>query len=1073
MKFKERYKKLNERQLLAVEHIDGPLLVLAGPGSGKTELLGLRAANILEKTDTPPKNILNLTFTDAASLNMRERLIDLIGVDAYRVPISTFHSFCLDIIENYPEYFYQGADFNLADEAIKTKMVEDILTELEDEDPLKITHPEMGYVYLEDIKKAISLLKEEGIFPIEFKEILGKNKEDLEKINAHISSIFDERVNTRMISELRKIIPKIDKIREKFLMLHFYSLPFMVSESLKKVIETEETGKLSEWKQKWTRKGKDGRLLKDTFYMEKVESMSIIYKKYLEKMQREGYYDFSDMILNVIEVLEKNDALRYDLQEKYLYIQVDEFQDTSGIQMRLLDLMTKDEVHGMPNICVVGDDDQTIYRFQGAEISNILNFKEKYKDTEIITLVENYRSTQDILDVARSIILKGEERLEGILPEVRKDLISIQKGKRGEIIGKAFQTEEEEFSFVAKEVKKKLKDGIKPEEIVVIARTHNTLKKIFQYFKSLEISVFMDRRDNVMEKQHIREIVGIIRFAVFLLQGDRKKAEELLPDILSYSFWEIEKEKIWEISIKSYEENRPWMSYIKKEESLKKIGEFLLDLSVRAKNAPAEEIIDIIIGSKKGSMESPFKSFYFGREVLEKRKGEYLSLLSSLKCFVGAVREHQRGKMIKASDLLEFVDLHENNNIPVLDKNPLIIEEGAVFLSTAHGVKGSEFEVVFVLNCQEEVWGKKRKSEKLILPSNLPFQRNSEGYDDRLRLFYVSLTRAKKSLYLSFHRKRKDGKGFTPLEFIKEIDVDEDSCEINREAVSSFSDSFFFIPFSKKEKNLLFSVVKDYKLSATSFTKFLNVAEEGPQSFLEDSLLRFPRKKSLPLSYGTAVHNSIRELYMKLKKEGKLMKEKEFLSSFVEYLKKERLSESDFRRAKKRGEEALSLFYNKEKNFFSSDHLIERDFKNQGCQVAGIDITGKIDKIIKKEEGIMVSDFKTGSALTSWNEKGKYNKIKAWKYRNQLIFYKLLIETSRDFEKYKVFSGRLEFVEPSEKKEIISLDLEIKKEEAERVAFLIKEVGERIKNLQFPSFEKKETIEDIRKFEEDLLSKKI
>ncbi len=1071
MNFKERYKKLNKEQLSAVEHIEGPLLVVAGPGSGKTELLGVRAANILNKTDTSPRNILNLTFTDAASLNMRERLIELIGEDAYRIPINTFHSFCLDIIESYPEHFYKGAEFNLADEVTKTRILEDILKDL-DSDPLAAVHPEMGYVYLGSIKNIISFLKEEGLRPNEFKEILEKNKEDLEKINNLIGKVFDERVSPEMFSKIEALIPELEKIREESLMMHFYSLSFIVSRSLKKVIASGDTRKLSEWKQKWTKKEKGKRLFKDSFYLEKSESIANVYEKYLERMYKEGYYDFSDMILDVIEALQKNNAMRYDLQEKYLYIQVDEFQDTSGVQMRLLDLITKDEVHGKPNICVVGDDDQTIYRFQGAEISNVLNFKKRYKDAKVITLVESYRSTQDILDVARNIILKGEERLEGMFPDIRKDLISKQKGKKGQITGKAFRTKEEEFSYVAGEVKQKIKEGIKPEEIAVVARTHNTLKEISPYFKALQVPVSTERRENVLEKKHVKEVIGVIRFSSLLLEGNSKKAEELLPDILSYSFWGIKREKIWEVAVKSYDERKSWMECIREDKELKKIGDFLLDLSLRARNAPAEEIIDIVTGSKKGTMKSPFKDFYFGKNTFKEKKGEYLNFLSSLKRFIKAVREHENGKMIKVKELLDFVDLHENNNIPILDKSPLVAEKDTVSLATAHSVKGKEFDAVFVLNCQEEVWGKQRRYEKMILPSNLPLQRAAEDRDDQLRLFYVTFTRAKRFLYFTLYKEKEDGKGFTPLEFIEGIGFNEEECEVDKEAISSFSETLSPISFLKNEEKLLLPLVKDYKLSATGFTKFLNIVEEGPQSFIEDSLLRFPKKKTLSLSYGTAVHNSIKDLYIKLKNEGRLIKKKEFLDSFVSFLKKERISEKDFQKIEKRGREALSLFYAKRKNSFSLEHEIERNFKNQGCQIEGIDITGQIDKIIKEGDKIEVIDFKTGIPLKKWNEKGKYNEIKSWKYRYQLVFYKLLIETSRDFEGYDVSSGTLEFVEPSEDKEIITLSLEIEKKETERVISLIKEVGERIKNLDFPDL-KVNKFKEIREFEENLLNKKI
>ncbi|MGM0439366.1 MAG: UvrD-helicase domain-containing protein, partial [Patescibacteria group bacterium] len=146
--FKKNYNRLNKEQKRAVDKIDGPLMVVAGPGSGKTELLSVRAANILKKKDVPASSLLCLTFTDSAALNMKERLVEMIGEEGYKIPTLTFHSFCKEIIDNNPEYFYQGAYFDLADEITKTEILEDILENMDYDNPLNSRHPQRGYVYL-------------------------------------------------------------------------------------------------------------------------------------------------------------------------------------------------------------------------------------------------------------------------------------------------------------------------------------------------------------------------------------------------------------------------------------------------------------------------------------------------------------------------------------------------------------------------------------------------------------------------------------------------------------------------------------------------------------------------------------------------------------------------------------------------------------------------------------------------------------------------------------------------------------------------------------------------------------
>jgi DNA helicase-2/ATP-dependent DNA helicase PcrA len=188
--------------------------------------------------------------------------------------------------------------------------------------------------------------------------------------------------------------------------------------------EEENNKPLTEWKSKWIKKDDNNRpVYKDIKDVEKMSAFADIYEKYREIMHQEGFYDFDDMILDCLNVLEKNPGLRYEIQEQYQYVLVDEFQDTNDAQMRLLKLITDAPVNeNKPNIMAVGDDDQAVYKFQGAELSNILNFKNLFDDVEVVTMTDNYRSTQEILDIASHIIKKGQERLEKILPDIKKIL---------------------------------------------------------------------------------------------------------------------------------------------------------------------------------------------------------------------------------------------------------------------------------------------------------------------------------------------------------------------------------------------------------------------------------------------------------------------------------------------------------------------------------------------------------------------------------------------------------------------------------------------------------------------------
>ncbi|MEA2092435.1 MAG: ATP-dependent helicase, partial [Patescibacteria group bacterium] len=900
MKFQERYNNLNLEQKRAVDYINGPLMVIAGPGSGKTELLGVRTANIIKKTDTPPESVLCLTYTNAASINMKERLIELIGDDAYKVPVYTFHSFCQKIIQDYGDYFYKGAFFELIDEVTQIEIIQDIIKKMDYDNPLSSFHPKEGFVYLKDITEVISDLKQGGVAPDEFEEIVKENKIILREINPIISSVFQKRVNTITFQEIENVIRKIKKIETRKKLNHIKPISLVVVKSLEKIVDSGDKKNIKEWKNKWTYKNREERFLNDSKNLEKLKGLSSVYKDYQEKMNNLGYYDFSDMIMEVIKKMEGDDLFYDEIREKYLYVLVDEFQDTSGVQMRFLNLLLKDDIDNNPNICTVGDDDQAIYRFQGAEISNILEFKERYPSTKIISLIRNYRSTEDIIKKSYGVIKKGEERLENFIKEADKKMISAKKEK-GEIICKEFKTEEEEFSFVAKEVKKILKD-ILPEEIAVIAKTHNTLKRLIPFFNELQISTVSEKKRDVLEEEHIKQIVNILKLVGTLLSGDKKIYDEILSEVITYPFWGIERRKIWEVSQKSFKDKTSWIQCMEEDKNLSWLSSFLLDLSLKAKTAPVEEVIDIII-------ENYYKNYYFPEEKLRKNKMDYIFLMSSLKCFIQAVRDYRKQENIKTKDVLNFLEAVEKNNLPIIDKNPLVMDSSAVSLITAHGVKGKEYKAVFVLNCYQKEWASSKNRKKINLFSNTPFSKTGDSKDDWIRLFYVTLTRAKEKIYLTFHKvKDNKGKENIPLEFLSEFQIEKAKEEVYLKDVSSFLGGHHTPPFVSNEKEILFSLVKDYKLSPTGLSSYLDITRGGPEEFFKKNILRFPEKRISVFSYGTAVHKALSKA-IENKKGGLILSEKEVCDIFEKALKKERLLEEDFKNLLKRGKKELTIFY--------------------------------------------------------------------------------------------------------------------------------------------------------------------
>jgi len=1119
-KFDESYKKLNAAQKKAVDTIDGPVMVVAGPGSGKTEILSLRVANILRMTDATPGNILCLTFTDSAAVNMRKRLVALLGNAAYRIPIHTFHGFGVEVINSYPEYFWNGASLLPADALVSIHILEEIFSELPHDNPLSSKYDD-SFTYISDAKSAIENLKKGGLSPDEFRAVLSANEEFLKYANPLVGATFSERLSKKDFDNIGKLTEKLRTFVSGCAVPLVWPLAEVVAESLSRALDSsvseDTTTFISEWKKKWIEKNDEGKnVLKGTASLPKLFALADVYEAYQETMRKEGYYDFADMILDTVQTLEKTPSLRYELQERYQYILVDEFQDTNDAQMRLVRLLTDAPVHeGRPNVMVVGDDDQAVYKFQGADISNILSFREMYRDPVVITMTENYRSTQKVLDLARHVILKGDERLENKIPEMEKRLTAGNTElSGGAIVNKVLRTRVHEYHFVAAEIRKLIDNGKPASEIAVIARKHKYLEGLVPFLHRENIPINYERQQNVFLEPHVRELILLSRFITSLSRKNRDEADELLPEILSFPFWGLSRKVIWEISVSAERSNfhrKKWIDVMREHENekVRTIADFLIDLGDRSKNETLEQVLDALMGSDlvsltfsededietpdradiaSGKFVSPFKEFYFSREKFEKNKAEFLIFLSSLRVFVEALREHKQGAPLRIEDIVSFVELHEKNNIQVTDTSPFISGADSVTLLSAHKAKGMEFDTVFILSCQNDVWAGRGKNSILPFPKNLPLSPAGDTLDDKLRIFYVAITRAKKHLYLTSYCTDDKGDEMLPLEFLAVADGEEVENENVRQALAreygedeEISDETILSeawkavlapPFVADERALLHSLLEDYQMSVTHLNNFLDVSHGGPQAFLENNLLRFPQAKGPAGAYGTAMHGAIERTYTYLKREGKLPKKTEIEEWFEELLSHERLSARDHRHFLKQGHDALAVYLKEKMPEFDASHRIETNFKDQGVVLGEARITGKIDKMIPVGDSEMrVVDFKTGKAAHGWEGKTPEEKIKLYKYRRQLMFYKLLVENSRDFGKYVVNEGVLEFLEPDRSGKICELIAEIGKEETERTARLIEVVYKKIIALDLPDISDfPKDLKGIIAFEDTLLS---
>ncbi|MBC7459173.1 ATP-dependent helicase [Candidatus Saccharibacteria bacterium] len=1091
MDFDTRYQQLNAAQKKAVDTIDGPVMVIAGPGTGKTELLSVRTANILKKTDTLPENILCLTFTESGAAAMRERLIGIIGKDAYKVAIHTFHGFGTEIINHNREFFYRGALFEPADDLNRYEILRTIFATLDYKNPLASTM-NGEFTHQPDAARVISELKRSGLTSDELLAVLDESEAAIDIAEHLIVPHITGTVSKSTKDTLATIVPKLQEHADVS-QVTFEVVPLIraITDGLLSALEQAEsdhpTKPITAWKKRWFVKNESGQFVfKSRGSLVKLRAVAYIYFEYISQMEQSGLFDYDDMILQVVHAMEVKDELRFNLQEKYQYIMVDEFQDTNSAQTRILHSLTDNPVNeGRPNIMVVGDDDQAIYSFQGADMSNIMRFKDVYPALEIVALTDNYRSVTPVIDQARAVIVQGNERLESSIDGLNKQLTG-HKGSGGTVELYKAESIDHERHWLVETIKSDIAAGVPANEIAVLTRRHREIQDLLPYFSRAGVAVSYERQENVLDQAPVAAIELLGSVVIALSKGFHDHANGLMAELLAHPAWKITPMELWELSTNAYESRKQWMTLMATTPRFVGIHQWIVELVSLAPHTPLEPMLDRMMGrtevSEDGVFTSPFFDFYFSANQQTADPAQYLDFLAALRTIRSKLRDYHSTAGLTLESYLTFIQLHRRLGTNLLVSRPPESQSESVNLMTVHKSKGLEFETVYIFNATDRVWGEKARSasRNISYPENLPYAPLGESADERLRLFYVAMTRAKATLRISFSGADDKDKPSLIASFLADATIEPIHITPTNQAEQIVSAELaWYEPLVTPTTaliDLLRPSLEHYKLSATHLNNFLDVTRGGPQSFLLNNLLHFPSSKSPAASYGSAIHNTMQQAHIHVVAKGELKPIEDVLHDFEINLTNERMDPIDYGTYHQKGSEQLQTFLAAKYNTFSTTQKSELNFSSQEVYLGSAHLTGMIDvvDINKPDRTMTVTDYKTGKAVSSWKTFAEYDKIKLHKYRQQLLFYKILVERSRDYSTYTVNRGTLEFVEPNRSSEICTLEMDFDTDEVARFELLIGKVWQRIITLDLPDTSAYEpNYKGLLAFEQDLLDDQV
>jgi DNA helicase II / ATP-dependent DNA helicase PcrA len=1008
--FLERYNKLTDRQREAVDTIYGPVMVIAGPGTGKTEVLAMRIANLLRsEAQVQPHEILCLTYTDEATNSMRRRLVQIVGPVAHKVNIHSFHAFCNTVIQNNSEYFSRRelapiSELELAD------LMHAIVDELPSGHPLRRLS---GDVYYEvgKLKKLFEVMKREHLTP------------------EAISAAIDDYLSS---------LPE----REEYI--------------YKRNGKGFKKGDL-----------KQADLDKETDRMVQTRAAANLFDTFQERMKEMGRYDFNDMILWVIDAFTKHQWLLQSYQERYQFILVDEFQDTNGSQNEILNFLTS--YWEEPNVFVVGDDDQSIYEFQGARIRNIIDFYERHREgIKVVVLPHNYRSSQAVIDKAMASIGNNKNRLINQLNELQldKNIVAahdrFRDGKDTVIPQvKVYPNQLQEEAGIVMQIEQLQASGVPLREIAVLYSRHALAANITALLERKGIPYNVKKPVDILQLPLINQILNVLRY----IDAERRKpfdGEALLFELMHAPYFGIDPNDIALLALyiqtqrkeKSQVRWRLALSNslmiealnLKSAKAMHRLGRNLDDWERQQLGMPLPLLVEKII--HEGGIVAHLV-----------QTTDHVWALQVLNSFFEFVKEsHARDLRMKPGEFLRIVDQMLQEKI-ALQMQRVVQSDNGVNFFTAHGAKGNEFEYVFLIGCNKNNWEKKsggRAEYKLpdTITATADDAESSYQTEVSRRLFYVALTRARKHLVMSYPLNDNNGKGLEASVFVDEVCGMED-----REIVKVLSEDIVRhiqaliqpvadVRIKTANAEAIERMLQQLTMSATQLSKFLKC----PLSFYYERILKVPTQKSDAMSFGTAVHYALEHMFIAMKANGGTFPDKEQVLAFFKsemYRESAAFTDLQFERRMEQGNTMLSDYYD---YYVPTLHKeVELEFNIPKYLLDGVPVTGKIDKIELHGDSVELVDYKTGDPgnrananLAPPNEKEPLG----GDYWRQMVFYKMILEHYEE-RNWRVSLCRFDYIQTNKSGEHKHFAVPVSPSDEAIVMGQLKDAYLRIMNHEF------------------------